>query len=189
MLDDWLEKCKYKFETFATLSAPFQKMLKSKNEYKRILLHELAYFLNLLPFEVTFQALRIHREGEEYSETLTNILGDSLLDGGIRLDEFYKEFETSFASIGYSPEDLLKFKGASSVDMGGVFRDIIGDLIARKHYKTKEKRAFVKKTWRAACTLHLSAAFQSLSLNKPLWQDRFAPLFYHGIEVGRTEVF
>ena len=111
----------------------------------RILLHELAYFLNLLPFEITFQALRMHRQREKYSKTLTNILGDSLLDGGTRLNEFYEEFETSFGSIGYSPEDLLKFEGAPSIYMAGVFRDIIGELIARGHYKTKEQQAFVER--------------------------------------------
>ena len=42
--------------------------------------------------------------------------------------------------------------------------------------------------WRAACTLHLTAIFPIFSRTGYLWEDKFAPLFYHGIEVGRIEV-
>ena len=69
-----------------------------------------------------------------YTRVLVNTLGDSLLDGGKQLGQFYEQFETAIGAIGYSPKDLKMFQGASSSDVAGAFRDIVGKLISIKKY-------------------------------------------------------
>ena len=152
------------------------------------MLYELAFFLNLISFETAFEALRKHREEGRYTKVLVNTLGDSLLDGGKQLGKFYKQFETAIGAIGYSPKDLQTFEGAASSEVAGAFRDIIGKLISTKKYGT-EQREFVKRMWRAACTLHLTATFQHISGQGSSWEEEFAPMLYQAIDVGSTEVF
>ena len=72
--------------------------------------------------------------------------------------------------------------------MTGAFRDIIGELILVKKYGT-EQREFVERMWRAACTLHLTAAFQAVSGQGIFWKYMFAPMLYQAIDAGSTEVF
>ena len=73
--------------------------------------------------------------------------------------------------------------------MAGVFRDIIGELISIKKYDT-EQGEFVKRMWRAACTLHLTATLQHVSGQRGAsWEEEFAPMLYQAIDVGSTEVF
>ena len=83
-------------------------------EQLKILLYELAFFLNLISFETAFEALRKHRQESRYTKVLVNTLGDSLLDGGKQLGQFYEQFETAIETIGYSPKDLKMFEGAAS---------------------------------------------------------------------------
>ena len=72
--------------------------------------------------------------------------------------------------------------------MAGAFRDIIGELISIKKYGP-EQREFVKRMWRAACTLHLTATFQHVPVKERRWEEEFAPMLYQAIDVGSTEVF
>ena len=82
-------------------------------EQLKILVYELAFFLNLISFETAFEVLRKHREEGRYTKVLVNTLGDSLLDGGKQLGQFYEQFETAIGTIGYSPKDLQMFEGAA----------------------------------------------------------------------------
>ena len=82
-------------------------------EQLKILVYELAFFLNLISFETAFEALRKHKEERGYTKVLVNTLGDSLLDGGQQLGQFYEQFETAIGAIGYSPKDLKMFEGAA----------------------------------------------------------------------------
>ena len=158
-------------------------------EQLKILVYELAFFLNLISFETAFEALRKHREEGRYTKVLVNTLGDSLLDGGKQLGQFYEQFETAIGAIGYSPKDLQMFEGVASSEVAGAFRDIIGELISIKNYGT-EQREFVKRMWRAACTLHLTATFQTCFRSRRIsWEEEFAPMLYQAIDVGSTEVF
>src|SRR6202022_105194 len=69
LLNDWSEKCRHRFEAFMILRSCLRNF-SCENGLKRVLLYELAYFLNLLPFETTFKALRIHGQREKYSKIL-----------------------------------------------------------------------------------------------------------------------
>ena len=152
-------------------------------------MYQLAYFLNLISFEDSVETLGTHDQQQGYdSKVLVNILGDSLLDGGERLERFYEQFDTAISTIGYLPKDLMKFKGASSMDMARAFRNIIAGLVTRNDQST-EQYDFVKRMWRAACTLCLTARFQSLYGKTARWEEEFAPKIYQAIEVGSTEVF
>ena len=153
-----------------------------------VLEYELAFFLKLIPFETAFEALRKHRQESRYTNVLVNTLGDSLLDGGEQIGQFYEQFETAIRAIGYSPEDLQTFEGVLSGEMAGAFRNIIGELISIKKYAPRQ-REFVKRMWRAACTLHLTATFRHVFGRGRRWEEEFAPIFYQAIDVGSIEVF
>ena len=157
VLSAWAEKYKGKLDTFSRLAVPLKGNF--SGDELRVLLHELAYFLNLISFESSFEALRKHKQEGDYSRILTNILGDSLLDGGKRLEEFYKQYDTAIGTIGYLPKDLQAFEGLSGSDMAGVLRDTTGELLFSAA-SNGGKQIFAKKMWRAACTLHLTAIFQ-----------------------------
>ena len=108
VLSVWVEKYNRKLATFNRLAAPLKGNF--SGDELRALLHELAYFLNIIPFESSFEALRKHKQKGDYSTILTNILGDSLLDGGKHLEEFYKQYDTAVGTIGYLPKDLQAFE-------------------------------------------------------------------------------
>ena len=152
------------------------------------MLYELAFFLNLLSFETAFEALQKHKQQSENPRILVNTLGDSLLDGGKQLEQFYKQFEEAFGAIGYFPKDLKLFQGASSNHVAGALRDIIGELIS-SHNDDTEQGEFVEQIWRAACTLHLTATFQHVSTLGSSWEEEIAPMLYQAMDVGSTEVF
>ena len=183
----WEEKYSPKLTAFRN-PANFLNVQCSGEELK-IGLHELAYFLNLLSFETSLEVLQTRYQQDGYSRTLVNILGDSLLDGGRRLNEFYEHFEASIKAIGYLPKDLQEFEGALSKSITDSFRYITGKVASNCDYDTEHGR-FVKRMWRATCTLHLSAVLQAFSIGqKYLWDERFAPMLYNAIEEGSTEVF
>lgn len=191
VLSAWKEKYSEKLVTFRGLATSLKSHL--FGEKLKILLYELAYFLNLLPFETSFEVLHEYKQQGKYSNILVNILGDSLLGGGKHLHQFYEQFETAIGVIGYLPKDLLKLQGIHTKFISGAFRDIIGELISKKHYDS-ERQEFMKRMWRVACTLHLSATLQSRTLQarpgeKNRWQEKYAPAIYQAIEVGSKEVF
>ena len=160
-LEVWTRKYSDKYRRYEDLRNRLRTEGVSGEQLK-ILVYELAFFLNLISFETAFEVLRKHREEGRYTKVLVNTLGDSLLDGGKQLGQFYEQFETAIGTIGYSPKDLKMFEGVASSEVAGAFRDIIGELISIKNYGT-EQREFVKRMWRAACTLHLTATFQDVS--------------------------
>ena len=82
-------------------------------EQLKILLYELAFFLKLISFEAALGALRKHKQESGYTKILVNTLGDSLLDGGKQLGQFYEQFESSIETIGYSLKDLKMLQGVS----------------------------------------------------------------------------
>ena len=186
VLSAWIKKSNGKLDTFNRLATPL--MDKFSGDELRVLLHELAYFLNLIPFESVFEALRGYKQEGDYSRILANVLGDSLLDGGKRLEKFYKQFDTAIGAIGYSPKDLQAFEGLSENDMAGLLRDTTGELMFSAG-SNSGKQTFAKRVWRAACTLHLTAIFQASFRVGKRWEEEFAPQFYQAIEVGSTEVF
>ena len=165
-LDVWTRKYSDKHRRYEDLRSRLR-VAGFSGEQLKILLYELAFFLNLISFETAFEVLRKHREERRYTEVLVNTLGDSLLDGGKQLGQFYEQFETAIEAIGYSPKDLQTFEGVASSDVAGVLRDIIGKLISVKNYGT-EQREFVKRMWRAACTLHLTATFRACFRSREL---------------------
>ena len=160
----------------------------ASSEQLKILVYELAFFLKLISFETAFKVLRKHRQDGRYTGVLVNTLGDSLLDGGEQLDKFDEQLETTFETIGYSPEDLQTFEGVAASSVAGTFRDIVGELIFDKKYGPK-RQEFVERMWRAACTLHLTAFLQSVTGQRGIWEEEFAPALYRAIDVGSTEVF
>ena len=60
--DTW-EKDSGKLATFDSLAGPLK--ARFSGEHLRVLLYELAYFLNLLSFETSFKVLQRHRQREE----------------------------------------------------------------------------------------------------------------------------
>ena len=80
-LDAWTSKYSDKYRRYEDLRGRLRKEGFSGEQLK-ILLYELAFFLNLISFETAFEALRKHREEGRYTKVLVNTLGDSLLDGG-----------------------------------------------------------------------------------------------------------
>ena len=185
-LNAWSKKYGDKLDRFNALIEPLKQ--KFSGEGLKILAYELAYFLNLISFKTSFAVLRAHRQHANHARILTNILGDSLLDGGKLLSQFYAQFETAVSTIGYLPEDLQEFEGIPEDDMAGTFRDTISDLVT-KDYPGAGQSKLVKRMWRAACTLHLTATFQRAFGKERLWEKDFAQTFYQAIEVGKTEVF
>lgn len=187
-LGEWERKHRDKFAAYRRIANSSQYF----GEEQRVLLYELAYFLKLLPFETAFEALQTHKQKAGHSRILANILGDSLLDGGKSLIEFYRQFDTAVSTIGYLPADLQILEGANSAGVAGTLRDIIGGLLSEKNY-SEERQKFVRRMWRAACTLHLSGALQVTtfrdSVKEDYWQEKYAPEIYRAIEVGNAEVF
>lgn len=153
-----------------------------------ILMHELAYFLKLLSFETSFEALRVHKQQLDSPNVLVNTLGDSILDAGRSLEQFYKQFETTISTIGYLPKDVKAFEGVRDEEMAGTLRDIIGEFLAGGNH-SPEKRTFMIKMWRAACTLHLSTNLQHDYRRGNSWKNMIAPVLYPAVEVGSTELF
>ena len=127
VLSAWTKKYKGRLDTFNRLATPLND--KFSGDELRVLLHELVYFLNLISFESSFEALRKHKQEGDYSRILANVLGDSLLDGGKRLEEFYKQYDTAIGTIGYSPKDLQAFEGLSGVGMARILRDAASELM------------------------------------------------------------
>ena len=109
-LDVWASKYGDKYRKYEDLRGRLRREGVSGEQLK-ILLYELAFFLNLISFETAFEALRKHRQEGRYTKVLVNTLGDSLLDGGKQLGKFYEQFETAIETIGYSPKDLQMFEG------------------------------------------------------------------------------
>ena len=186
-LDIWSDEYGDKLKKFGELSKPLRLRFLPGEELK-ILLYELAYFLNLFSFETTFEVLQKHKQRDDYTKILVNTLGDSLLDGGQQLGQFYAQFETAFETIGYSPKDLKMFQGAAGSAMAGAFRDITGGLVAKSGNVTEQGR-FARRMWRAACTIHLTATLQQVSGQERVWEETIAPMLYQAIDVGSTEAF
>ena len=128
-LEVWASKYSDKRRRYEDLRGRLR-MAGVSGEQLKILVYELAFFLNLISFETAFEALRKHREEGRYTKVLVNTLGDSLLDGGKQLGQFYEQFETAIGTIGYSPKDLQMFEGVASSNVAGALRDIIGELIS-----------------------------------------------------------
>ena len=184
----WRRKYDDKYRRYTYFSSVLL-MAGVSGEQLKILRYELAFFLKLISFETAFEVLGKHREEGRYTSMLVNTLGDSFLDGGKQLGQFYEQFEAAFETIGYSPKNLQVFQGATSSNVAGALRDIIGELISIKNYGHRQ-REFVEKMWRAACTLHLTAALRDVSpLETSSWEEKFAPMLYQAIDVGSTEVF
>ena len=186
VLSAWTKKYNGKFDTFNRLAAPLKRNF--SGDELRVLLHELAYFLKLISFESVFEALRGYKQEGDYSRILTNVLGDSLLDGGKRLEEFYKQYDTAIGTIGYLPKDLQAFEGLSENDVAGLLRGAASELLFSTEFNSG-KQIFAKRVWRTACTLHLTAIFQKSFGKGKRWEEEFAPQLYQAIEVGSTEVF
>ena len=96
-LEAWTRKYSDKYRRYEDLRSILRRAGFSGEQLK-ILLYELAFFLNLISFETAFEALRKHREESRYTKVLVNTLGDSLLDGGQQLGQFYEQFETAIGS-------------------------------------------------------------------------------------------
>ena len=109
-VDAWTSKYSDKHRRYEDLRGLLHRQSFSSEQLK-ILVYELAFFLNLISFETAFEVLRKHREEGSYTKVLVNTLGDSLLDGGKQLGQFYEQFETAIETIGYSPKDLKMFEG------------------------------------------------------------------------------
>ena len=67
VLSAWAEKYESKRRAFNNLAGLIDEGF--SGERQRILLHELAYFLNLISFETTFEALRMHKQGDLFQNT------------------------------------------------------------------------------------------------------------------------
>ena len=186
VLSAWVGKYNDKLTTFNRLATPLNRNF--SGDEMRVLLHELAYFLNIIPFESVFEALRGYKQEGDYSAMLANVLGDSLLDGGKRLEEFYKQYDTAIGTIGYLPKDLQAFETSHGSDMAEVLRDTAGELFFNAAFNSG-KQIFAKRVWRAACTLHLTAIFQEIFGVGKRWEGEFASQFYQAIEMGSVEVF